>query len=199
MHRVRARCILSVRGQHRVVWILPCLRGVFGNEVCCPCCFVKCSTYKTVKSKQSERKRKKIRHGWRCYGLLYEERRTCILQRCHHPPSWAGSLGLGEHLLSLSLRIICRDFKFHPPLSISTESQYMQMMVTCTLPGYLPPLFLLMKHTMRSTKMRRAMAHISPINQPWVAMSTCRLGAATNTGRGHKRKIETWAESSVKI
>lgn len=31
---------------------------------------------------------------------------------------------------------------------------------------------------MRSTRMRRAMAHISPINQPWVAMSTWRFGTA---------------------
>lgn len=46
------------------------------------------------------------------------------------------------------------------------------------LPGYLPPLFLLMKHTMSKTKMRRAIAHISPMNQPWVAMSTWRLAAA---------------------
>lgn len=62
------------------------------------------------------------------------------------------------------------------------------LLTMCTLPGYLPPLFLLMKHTMRRTKMRRAMAHISPINQPWVAMSTCRLGTAGHTERERTKK-----------
>lgn len=39
------------------------------------------------------------------------------------------------------------------------------------LPGYLPPRLLLMKQTMSRISTRRAMAHMSPMNQPWVAMS----------------------------
>lgn len=66
--------------------------------------------------------------------------------------------------------------------------------VVCALPGYLPPLFLLMKQIMRRTKMRRAMAHIRPINHPWVAMSTWRLGTAADGDKvwasGWKNKLE---------
>lgn len=39
------------------------------------------------------------------------------------------------------------------------------------LPGYLPPRLLLMKQTMSRISTSRAMAHMSPMNQPWVAMS----------------------------
>lgn len=46
------------------------------------------------------------------------------------------------------------------------------------LPGYLPPLFLLMKQTISKIKIRRATAHIRPMNQPCVAISTCRLAIA---------------------
>lgn len=38
-------------------------------------------------------------------------------------------------------------------------------------PGYLPPRLLLMKQTMSRISTRRATAHMSPMNQPWVAMS----------------------------
>lgn len=48
----------------------------------------------------------------------------------------------------------------------------------CFLPGYLPPLFLLMKQTISKIRIRRATAHIRPMNQPWVAISTCRLAIA---------------------
>ena len=105
---------------------------------------------------------------------------TCTLQTSHHPPSWAGSQGLGEHLLSLWLRNTHIVFisNLHPCTSIELLN------TVIALPGYLPPLFLLMKHTMRRTRMRRAMAHISPMNHPWVAMSTCRLGTAECTDDG---------------
>lgn len=45
-------------------------------------------------------------------------------------------------------------------------------------PGYFPPLFLWMKQIMRRIRMSRAMAHMRPMNHPWVAMSTCRLVTA---------------------
>lgn len=40
------------------------------------------------------------------------------------------------------------------------------------IPGYFPPLLLLIKQTMSRMRMRSAMAHMSPMNQPCVAMST---------------------------
>lgn len=97
-------------------------------------------------------------------------------------------------LVSIFFLFHCRSHKRFLCFSnvhLSLSSLKLQnVLVTCALPGYLPPLFLLMKHTMRRTKMRRAMAHISPINQPWVAMSTCRLGTAahTHTERGRWRQ-----------
>lgn len=103
-------------------------------------------------------------------------------------------------LVSIFFLFHCRSHKgfffpnVHPSMSISLKLQ--NVLVTCALPGYLPPLFLLMKHTMRRTKMRRAMAHISPINQPWVAMSTCRLGTAGHTHR--KRKGEKDGDNQSK-
>lgn len=36
------------------------------------------------------------------------------------------------------------------------------------LPEYLPPLFLLTKQMVSSSRVSKAMAHISPMNQPWV-------------------------------
>lgn len=62
------------------------------------------------------------------------------------------------------------DVKFHTAPTVYT--------LLGPLPGYLPPLFLLMKHTMSRTRMRRAMAHMRPMNQPCVAMSTCLLAMA---------------------
>lgn len=53
-----------------------------------------------------------------------------------------------------------------------------------------------MKHTMRRTKMRRAMAHISPMNHPWVAMSTCRLGTAERTDDGKQTVSINCVDSS---
>lgn len=47
------------------------------------------------------------------------------------------------------------------------------------LPGYLPPLFLWMKQMIRRIKMSNAMAHIRPMNHPWVAISTCLLATAS--------------------
>ncbi len=67
-----------------------------------------------------------------------------------------------------------KDFRF----SISTTQmnyQFHTSILYIHLPGYLPPLFLFIKQTMRSTRISKAMAHISPINQPCVAMSTCLL------------------------
>lgn len=40
-------------------------------------------------------------------------------------------------------------------------------------PGYFPPRLLLMKKTMSMIRTRRATAHIKPMNQPCVTMSTC--------------------------
>lgn len=45
-------------------------------------------------------------------------------------------------------------------------------------PGYFPPLFLWMKQIMRRIRIRRAMAHMRPMNHPCVAISTCRLATA---------------------
>lgn len=36
------------------------------------------------------------------------------------------------------------------------------------LPEYFPPLFLLTKQAINTMSVRRAMAHIRPMNQPWV-------------------------------
>lgn len=41
-----------------------------------------------------------------------------------------------------------------------------------TVPGYLPPRLLLMKQTTSRMRTMRATAHIIPMNQPWVEMST---------------------------
>lgn len=78
---------------------------------------------------------------------------------------------------SFSFTVVHVNVRLHPPTAMRGN------VVVCALPGYLPPLFLLMKHTIRSTKMRRAMAHIRPINHPWVAMSTWRLGTAGDGGK----------------
>lgn len=40
------------------------------------------------------------------------------------------------------------------------------------LPEYFPPLFLFTKQIVNNISVRRAIAHISPINQPWVEMSS---------------------------
>lgn len=42
------------------------------------------------------------------------------------------------------------------------------MLVREHLPEYFPPLFLLTKQAINTMSVRRAMAHIRPINQPWV-------------------------------
>lgn len=63
-------------------------------------------------------------------------------------------------------------FMFHTDV---LNYQFHTSVLYIHLPGYLPPLFLFIKQTMRSTRISKAMAHISPINQPCVAMSTCLL------------------------
>lgn len=78
---------------------------------------------------------------------------------------------------SFSFTVVHVNVRLCPPTNMRRN------VVVCALPGYLPPLFLLMKHTMRRTKIRRAMAHIRPINHPWVAMSTWRLGTAGDGGK----------------
>lgn len=45
--------------------------------------------------------------------------------------------------------------------------------VISIVPGYFPPRLLLMKKTMSMMRTRRAIAHIKPMNQPCVTMSTC--------------------------
>ena len=42
------------------------------------------------------------------------------------------------------------------------------VLVSECLPEYFPPLFLLTKQAINTMSVRRAMAHIRPINQPWV-------------------------------
>jgi len=58
-------------------------------------------------------------------------------------------------------------------------------------PGYFPPLFLWMKQMMRRIRMSRAMAHMRPMNHPWVAMSTCLLATAGQRRRG-RLNIHDW-------
>lgn len=79
-------------------------------------------------------------------------------------------------------------FLFTLFISCSKGSAPRKQLCERALPGYLPPLFLLMKHTMSRTKMRSAMAHISPMNHPWVAMSTCRLAAAGGNTEGVRQR-----------
>lgn len=162
--------------------VLPCLYGVFGNGVWwveCLCSLVKCSTYKQSSQDTMNEKRKEISNfaGWRNVFHLSPvlSKRPIVL--LHGLDFWV--------LVSIFFLFHCRLHKgccfffpsnFRPSMSIRLKLQY--RLIMCELPGYLPPLFLLMKHTMRRTKMRRAMAHINPINHPWVAMSTCRLGTA---------------------
>lgn len=63
----------------------------------------------------------------------------------------------GSHTYVHIVNLFCQIQSACPPeISCSSRAQ----------PGYLPPLFLLMKHTMSRTKMRSAMAHISPMNHP---------------------------------
>ncbi len=90
-------------------------------------------------------------------------------------------------------RVTRDDFRF----SISTTQmnyQFHTSVLYIHLPGYLPPLFLFIKQTMRSTRISKAMAHISPINQPCVAMSTCLLvmAAKIKIKKGQNEPILTF-------
>lgn len=43
-----------------------------------------------------------------------------------------------------------------------------RVLLSVHLPEYFPPLFLLTKQAINTMSVRRAMAHIRPMNQPWV-------------------------------
>lgn len=114
-------------------------------------------------------------------------------------------------LHGLDLRVLVSIFfLFHCGCHTIFSFTYLPIQVTklvvltytknLAVPGYLPPLFLLMKQTMRSTRISRAMAHISPMNQPCVAMSICRLGTAGNAEKTRNReKDKETAEMSVQV
>lgn len=75
----------------------------------------------------------------------------------------------------------CQNIHFRQPLGITNNTELQLIMFACwclCLPGYFPPLFLWMKQMMRRIRMSRAMAHMRPMNHPWVAMSTCLLTIA---------------------
>lgn len=138
-----------------------------------------------VKSSQDTiNKKEKTKQNNYTFYLDFLHFLTCTPQTSRRPPSWAGSQGLGARLLSLSLWIAHMFFVYFVFFHIQRAWPPEKQLCERAQPGYLPPLFLLMKHTMSRTKMRSAMAHISPMNHPWVAMSTCRLAAAGGNTEG---------------
>lgn len=135
----------------------------------CHSCLAKFSTCR-IKSKHNESKETNTRtHPYAVIQtcLTFRPPLTCTLRMSHHPPSWAGSRGPGARLLFLSLQSAhIVTFPAAEPLNPCRRQLVKKGHASGPLPGYFPPLFLLMKHTMRRTKMRSAMAHISPMNHP---------------------------------
>lgn len=97
----------------------------------------------------------------------------------------------------MPLRRSCSSFRGHYSLYVQQLILQHQKALDSLLPGYLPPLFLLMKQTISKIKMRRATAHIRPMNQPWVAISTCRLAIATKQSNGLSGNRLTSQETCV--
>lgn len=71
---------------------------------------------------------------------------------------------------------------FIAELNIRTIKDLYQCQLCLHSPGYFPPLFRWMKQIISRIKMSRAMAHMRPMNHPWVAMSTCLLATAGQGG-----------------
>lgn len=69
------------------------------------------------------------------------------------------------------------------------------------LPEYFPPLFLFTKQAMSTMSVRRAMAHISPMNQPWVEIPPWTLARPAEGGRkgGRIKKNKTKQNTPVTL
>lgn len=106
---------------------------------------------------------------------------TCIPQKYSHHLSWAETLGLCVRPPFLSLNRKEVSFVF-----FNCFIQHHKDTDLLHSPGYFPPLFRWMKQMMSRIKMSRAMAHMRPMNHPWVAMSTCLLATAGQEGEGER-------------